>query len=129
MREADPVLALLGLATRAGAVVPGTARVREAVAAGTLGYVVVAADASANAQDKLLPLLERRAVPHVVRYERATLGGAVGKAGLSAVGIADRGFAVKLEDLIGRTSDAVGVGGSGERGSAEGRPVRSRRQP
>ena len=129
MPEPDRVLALLGLAARAGAVVPGTERVRAAASAGTLGYVVVAADASANAQDKLLPLLERRAVPHVVRYERAALGGAVGKAGLSAVGVVDRGFAAKLEKLIGRNGGAAGVAGTGERGSAEGRPVRSRRQP
>lgn len=120
------MLALLGLAARAGAIVPGTERVRSAASAGKLGYVIVAEDASVNAQDKLLPMLERRAVPHAVRYERATLGGAVGKAGLSAVGIAERGFARKLEELMGRAGAHVGTG---VRESAEGRPVRSRRQP
>lgn len=124
--EPDRVLALLGLAARAGAVVPGTERVRAAASAGQLGYVIVATDASSNAHDKLLPMLERRAVPHAVKYERAVLGLAVGKAGLSAVGVVERGFARKLEELMGRTG---GVAGAGERGSAEGRPVRSRRQP
>jgi ribosomal protein L7Ae-like RNA K-turn-binding protein len=95
-----------------------------AAASGQLAYAVVAVDASANAHDKLLPLLERRGVPHAVRYERAALGAAVGKAGLSAVGIAERGFARKLEEMIGRT----GAAGAGERDSADGRPVRSRRQ-
>jgi ribosomal protein L7Ae-like RNA K-turn-binding protein len=124
--EPDRALALLGLAARAGAIVPGTERVRAAASAGQLRYVIVATDASANAHDKLLPMLERHGVPHAVKYERAALGLAVGKAGLSAVGIAERGFARKLEELIGR---AGGVAGSGERRSAEGRPVRSRRQP
>jgi|SRR5690606_29077848 len=125
MQEHDPVLALLGLAARAGAIVPGTERVRLAAMAGQLAYAVVAEDASANAHDKLLPLLERRGVPHAVKYERATLGAAVGKAGLSVVGIAEQGFARRLEELMGR----AGVTGTGERAKAEGRPVRSRRQP
>jgi ribosomal protein L7Ae-like RNA K-turn-binding protein len=126
MQEPDRALALLGLAARAGAIVPGTERVRLAASKGQLAYAIVALDASANAHDKLLPLLEKRAVPHAVMYERAALGAAVGKAGLSAVGIAERGFARKLEEMIGRSGAGAGTG---ERAIAEGRPVRSRRQP
>ena len=126
MPAADRVLALLGIAARAGAIVPGTERVRAAASGGELAFAIVAVDASANAHDKLLPLLERRGVPHAVKYARGQLGEAVGKAGLSAVGIADRGFARRLEDMIGRSAAGAAAG---ERVSAEGRPVRSRRQP
>jgi ribosomal protein L7Ae-like RNA K-turn-binding protein len=101
MRARDPVLALLGLAARAGAIVPGTARVREGVAADAIRCVILAADASDNAQEKVLPLLERRGVPHAVRSERATLGAAVGKSELSAVGITDRGLAERCMALLG----------------------------
>lgn len=101
MRATDPVLSLLGLAARAGAIVPGTARVREGVATDTIRCAIVASDASGNAHDKVLPLLERRGVPHAVRYDRAALGAAVGKSELSAIGITDRGFAERCVALLG----------------------------
>ncbi|HSJ07829.1 MAG TPA: ribosomal L7Ae/L30e/S12e/Gadd45 family protein [Longimicrobiales bacterium] len=100
MQRADRVLAMLGMAARAGAVVPGTERVREAARAGTLRLAVVAADASANSRDKLLPLLAGRDVPHVVRYSRVELGGAVGRSALGAVGIVDAALAGRLRDLL-----------------------------
>jgi ribosomal protein L7Ae-like RNA K-turn-binding protein len=93
-------LRLLGLAARAGRVVPGTERVREAVRAGGVQFVVVAADASAGAMDKLLPLLERRGVAHAVDFDRAALGGAVGRAPLSAVGVSDASLARRLRELL-----------------------------
>jgi ribosomal protein L7Ae-like RNA K-turn-binding protein len=100
MQQADRVLAMLGLAARAGAIVPGTERVREAARGGTLQLALVAADASANSRDKLLPLLMRREVPHVVRYSRLELGGAVGRSALGAVGIVDAALAGRLMDLL-----------------------------
>ena len=100
MARPDAALRLLGLAARAGALLPGTERVREAVRAGSMRLVIVAADASANSLDKLVPLLEKRRVPHVVRFDRAQLGDAVGKAPLSAVGLTDASFAARLQELI-----------------------------
>lgn len=91
---------MLGLAARAGAILPGTERVREAIRAGTVHFVLVAADASANSQDKLIPLLESRAVEYSVALTRDELGGAVGKAGVSAVGITEKNLALRVVQLL-----------------------------
>lgn len=93
-------LRLLGLAARAGAILPGTERVREAARSGEARYVVVAADASDNTRDKLLPMLEARGVPHVLAYDRFSLGDAVGRGPLGAVAVADVSFAERLRELL-----------------------------
>ena len=100
MSEADPVLRLLGLAARAGAIVPGTERVRHAANAGALPFVIVAADASANSQDKLVPLLRTRGVEHVIAFDRNRLGAAVGRAPLSAVAVTSEPLARRLQGLL-----------------------------
>jgi len=91
---------MLGLAARAGAVVPGTDRVREAVRNGGVQFVLVAEDASDNSRDKLLPLLQARHVEHAVLLDRTVLGGALGKAPLSAVGITEEKLARRVKELI-----------------------------
>lgn len=91
---------MLGMAARAGAVVPGTDRVREAARSGTLQLAVLADDASDNSRGKLLPLLEARKLSFVVRSDRATLGAAVGRPPLSAVGVLDKRLAVRLQALL-----------------------------
>jgi ribosomal protein L7Ae-like RNA K-turn-binding protein len=91
---------MLGLAARAGAVIPGTERVREAARSGTLHLVLVAADLSDNSRDKLLPLLESRQVPYAVLASRDALGGAVGRAPLSALGITERKLASRVKELL-----------------------------
>jgi ribosomal protein L7Ae-like RNA K-turn-binding protein len=68
--------------------------------AGAARYVIVAADASANAVDKLVPLMERRHVRHTREYSREEIGIAVGRSPLSAVAVAERGFANRLATLI-----------------------------
>ncbi|HEU5210243.1 MAG TPA: ribosomal L7Ae/L30e/S12e/Gadd45 family protein [Longimicrobiales bacterium] len=100
MGATEPVLRLLGLAARAGAVLSGTERVREAARAGALHFVLVADDISANTRDKLIPLLTSRSVPHREVATRAVLGGAVGRPPASALGITDAGLARKLEQLL-----------------------------
>ncbi len=96
----EPLLHLLGLAARAGAVVPGTERVREAARSGRLRLALVAGDASANAREKLIPLLESREVPHAIIGSRAGLGAAVGRAPLSAVGVTDASLAARLRGMV-----------------------------
>jgi ribosomal protein L7Ae-like RNA K-turn-binding protein len=96
----DRALALLGMATRAGAVVPGTERVREAARSGSLRFAVIAADASGNSRGKLLPLLDARGIPYVIRFERAELGMATGRAPLGAVGVTDGALADRLQALL-----------------------------
>ncbi len=96
----EAALRLLGLAARAGALLPGTERVREAARKGSLRFALVAADVSDNSLDKLLPVLRKRRVPHAVMFTRDQLGQAVGKSPLSAVGITHPSFAAKLRALL-----------------------------
>lgn len=91
---------MLGLATRAGAVVPGTERVREAARSGSLEFALVACDASDNSRDKLLPLLNARQIEYAVVLDRNTLGGAVGKSPLSAIGVTDTKLAKRVKELV-----------------------------
>jgi ribosomal protein L7Ae-like RNA K-turn-binding protein len=91
---------MLGLAARAGAVIPGTERVREAARSGTLHFVLVAADLSANSRDKLLPLLNARQIPYAIVSDRDALGGAVGRAPLSALGITEKKLADRVVQIL-----------------------------
>ncbi len=100
MAPPEAALRLLGLAARAGAVFPGTERVREAVRAGVARLVIVAGDASENTRAKLIPLLQAREVPHVLAYDRTRLGEAIGRAPLGAVGVGDASLAGRLAELL-----------------------------
>jgi ribosomal protein L7Ae-like RNA K-turn-binding protein len=100
MQAPDRALSLLGMATRAGAVVPGTERVRLAARGGTLQLALLAEDASENSRGKLMPLLSARGYAHVVRFTRAELGAATGRGPLSAVGVLDRALADRLQTLL-----------------------------
>ena len=102
----DPALQLVGLAARAGAIVPGTQQVKEATRAGRVRLALVAEDLTATGRDKLIPLLEGREVPHVVMYTRDELGRAVGRGPLAAVGVLDGNFADRLRTLLSREGGA-----------------------
>ena len=96
----DALLRMLGLAARAGAVVPGTERVREAARSGSLHFALVASDLSDNSRDKLLPLLDARQIPYAIVSDRDALGGAVGRAPLSALGITEKKLADRVVELL-----------------------------
>ena len=100
MPAADRVLGLLGMAARAGAVISGTDRVREAARGEGVRLVLLARDASANSREKLVPLLTARGISHVIRYDRNELGAAIGRGPLSAVGVMDRALADRLQVLL-----------------------------
>lgn len=102
----DAALRMLGLAERAGLVIPGTGRVREAVRAGRVRLVLLASDASRNSRDKLEPLLRAVGLPYRVMADRARLGAAVGRAPLSAVGITDAAMARRIDGLVRAHADA-----------------------
>lgn len=104
MRSPERFASLLGLAARAGALTCGTDLVRRAARDGRVRLVVVATDISDNSNDKLGPVIERRAIPRVDALDRAALGAAVGRARLSAVGVTDAAFATRLQEL----ADAAG---------------------
>jgi len=100
MNGPEEAIRLLGLAARAGAVVAGTERVREAAARGRLRLVIVASDVSPNRRQKLMPLLERAGVRIAPGTDRARLGEAVGRAPVSAIGVTDASFARRIEELL-----------------------------
>jgi ribosomal protein L7Ae-like RNA K-turn-binding protein len=91
---------LLGLATRAGAVLPGTDRVREAARAGALRFAILASDASDNSREKLIPLLNAKQIAYVIAYDRDALGAAVGRAPVSAVGITETKLARRVREML-----------------------------
>lgn len=79
---------------------------RDAVRAGARPFVIVAADASRNTHERLLPLLRARGVEHVVALERETLGRAIGRAPVSALAIGDASLADRVRELLGGASEA-----------------------
>ncbi|MGQ0813607.1 MAG: L7Ae/L30e/S12e/Gadd45 family ribosomal protein [Gemmatimonadota bacterium] len=97
--DPDALLRMLGLAARAGAVLPGTERVRDAARSSSLYFALVAKDASDNSRDKLLPLLNARQIPYAVVFDRNALGAAIGKSPLSALGITDRKLAGRVQEM------------------------------
>ncbi len=100
--EANPekaLLNLLGLAMRSGNALTGTDQVRKAVRDGTVAGAILAADASPTQREKLVPLLEVQRVPYHIVLLREQLGGALGKAPVSAVGLTTRGFARRAAEL------------------------------
>ncbi|MEX0856338.1 MAG: ribosomal L7Ae/L30e/S12e/Gadd45 family protein [Gemmatimonadota bacterium] len=97
LREAE-ALGLLGLARRAGALVPGVGGTRRAADAGELGLAILAGDASAAQLEKVRGTLRRCEVPIRWVAGRLALGEALGGAPLSAVGVRSGSFATPLRD-------------------------------
>ncbi len=85
---------------------PGTGRVQVAVRAGEARLVLIARDLTDTGRDKLVPLVEGREVPHVIRFTRAELGAAVGRSALAAVAVTERGFADRLKALLDASGSA-----------------------
>lgn len=104
----EAALRMLGLAERAGMVIPGTGRVREAVRSGRVRLVLLASDASRNSRDKLEPLLRAVGLGYAVIADRARLGAAVGRAPLSAVAVTDAAMARRIDALARPHADAGG---------------------
>jgi len=97
---ARSVLNLLGLAARARALASGTDAVRDAVRAGKVHRVILASDAAAAQQQKLIPLLAARRVPYHIVLSRDELGHALGRNPVSAVGLLDASLARRVAELV-----------------------------
>ena len=96
----DRVLRLVGLGARSRGIVVGIDQVREAAKKDKVVYVLVAADASRNSTEKLVPLLNARGIMFVEGPPAAELGTAVGKEQTAAVGIVDRQLARGIRALV-----------------------------
>lgn len=93
------VLDLLGLCARAGTLVTGTEAVRQGVREERVHRVILAEDAAPGQRQKLLPLLQARAVPFHTLFSRVELGSAVGRSPVSAIGVTDRNLARRVGEL------------------------------
>ena len=100
MTDERRILELLGLAARAGSVVSGTGAVRAAVREKKLRRVLLAVDAAPGQRGKLVPLLDAVGIPYHVQFDQVELGAAIGRAPVSAVGVAGDGFAQRLGELV-----------------------------
>jgi ribosomal protein L7Ae-like RNA K-turn-binding protein len=112
-REAE-ALGLLGLARRAGAVVPGIEGVRKGVLAGEFALVVFASDASEVQLEKVKKVLRHHEV--TVRWvsRREVLGHAVGGGPLSVLGVKSRSFADRLLPVLSSAPTERSGGGIGD---------------
>lgn len=88
---------LLGLARRAGAVVPGIDAARRAIRGGEARLILMAADASSVQLDKIRRLLDNRSIPRAILGDRVTLGAALGAGPVSAVAVTVATFADELQ--------------------------------
>ena len=87
------LLGLLGLGLKGGNVAVGVDAVRKELQGNRLGCVVVAADASPRAVEKVVRLAEARRVPLVRGPGAGAIGARLGRPPVMAVGVRDRGLA------------------------------------
>ena len=96
------VLRLLGLGVRSRGAVVGVNQVRESVKQDKVFLAVIAADASANSLDKVVPLLTARRVRFIEVPSALELGAAVGRDQTAVVGVVDRQLAAGIRDAVTR---------------------------
>lgn len=94
------MLRLLGLGVRSRGAVVGVQQVREAARRNKVLFAVVAADASSNSLDKIVPLLNARRVRFIEIPSAVALGAAVGRDQTVVVGIVDRQLAAGVRELV-----------------------------
>jgi ribosomal protein L7Ae-like RNA K-turn-binding protein len=87
------LLALLGLGYRARNVVIGVDGVRTELQAGKIWCVVLAQDAGARAEEKVVRLATARGIPVVPGPRADEIGARLGKPPVQAVGVRDRALA------------------------------------
>ena len=92
---------------RARTVAVGVEGVRKAVQRGDVRLVVIASDVSDNSRDKIVPLLLARRVTLLVGPDTISLGAAVGKSAVAAIGILDRNLAEGVQKALSETENAA----------------------
>jgi ribosomal protein L7Ae-like RNA K-turn-binding protein len=92
----ERVMRLLGLGYRGGKVVIGVDRVRAGLQANQFACVVVAADVTARARDKVLRLATARGIPLVEGPSCELIGARLGRGTVMVAGVVDRALASGL---------------------------------
>ncbi len=96
--QAERLLRLLGLGFRARSVVIGVDAVRSGLQAGQFCSVVVAADASPRAQDKVVRLAVGKGIPVLAGPTADAIGQRLGRPPVMVAGVVDRALALGLAD-------------------------------
>lgn len=97
----DRVLALVGLATKAGKTAGGEFMTERETKSGRAALVIVAEDASDNTKKKFRDMCEFYEVPIYFYGDKDTLGHAMGKEFRASLAILDEGFAKGIQKLLG----------------------------
>lgn len=100
-------LQLLGMAVRAGRVALGSDAALLAVSRGQAALLLLATDVGDNAGKKFRDKCSTYQIPLAVRFNRAELGHACGRAQVVAAAVTDPGFAAKLAHDAGEISGGV----------------------
>ncbi len=90
----------IGLARRAGKIIPGYRTCLGAVNAGKIKLLIVAEDMSENTKDRFSTLCLNRGVPFYVFGTVDELSAAAGMTGVGIFGIADSNFAKAIKKEI-----------------------------
>jgi ribosomal protein L7Ae-like RNA K-turn-binding protein len=99
MVKKNEALAILGLARRAGRLVVGAEESRRAIRNRVASVVVIADDAAEGQRDKVLRASKAGGVPVLRQASSVALGGAVGRAPVTAVAVTDVELSSKLLGL------------------------------
>ncbi len=103
----DRVLALIGLATKAGRTASGEFMTEREVKSGRAALVIVAGDSSENTKKKFRDMCEFYKVPIYFYGDKDTIGHAMGKEFRASLAILDEGFAKGIRKQLG-TGDRSG---------------------
>jgi ribosomal protein L7Ae-like RNA K-turn-binding protein len=96
----NKMLSYLGLAMRAGKLVTGDEGVMSAIRSREAKLVILAIDASSNAQKKYRDKCSSYNVQLLERCSRDELGASIGKAERVVIAIIDSGFAKMIEKCV-----------------------------
>lgn len=94
----------LGLARRAGSIIPGYRTCAGRIGGGRIKLIIVAEDAASNTKNKFESLCSRYDVPFAVYGTTDQLCKAAGMSGISVYGITDRNIAnVMIKEISDET--------------------------
>lgn len=102
----DRILSMIGLATKARAVVSGEFSVEKAVKAGKARLVMIADDASDRTKKNFKDSCAYYKIPLVIYKDKETLGHSMGKQFRASLAILDSGFADSLLKKCRELSDS-----------------------
>lgn len=96
----DKVLAMLGLAAKAGSVKSGEFSTEKAVKEGKAYLVIVAKDASDNTKKMFGNMTDFRGVPMYIYADKNTLGHSVGKEFRASLAVTEEKIAHAIEEKL-----------------------------